>query len=416
VYSLKIEGKKTLKGEIKTPGDKSISHRAVMLGSISKGETIIKNILLSEDTLRTIECFREMGVDIVIDDKENILKINGNGIHGLKKPFKPLDCGNSGTTMRLLAGILVGQNFSSTLIGDISLSKRPMDRIIIPLTKMGANIKGYNDKYPPISIEPSNELQGIKYELPMASAQVKSAILLASIYSKGETKVIEKKITRDHTERMLEYFGKDKFMGKEIYVPGDISSAAFFIVAATIMEGSSVTIKDVGINPTRTGIVDVIKAMGGNIKIDNVRSINNEPIGDIYVSSAPIKGIELDKNIIGRLIDEIPIIAVAAAFAEGTTVIKNAEELKYKETDRIQAMVNELKKMGADIEALPDGLIVRGKKELSPAIVNTYGDHRIAMALSIASLNTKGISKIENSQCINISYPGFYQTISRLLE
>jgi len=215
---------------------------------------------------------------------------------------------------------------------------------------------------------------------------------------------------------MLEYFGKDKFMGKEIYVPGDISSAAFFIVAATIMEGSSITIKDVGINSTRTGIIDVIKAMGGNIKIDNVRSINNEPIGDIYISYAPVKGIELDKNIIGRLIDEIPIIAVAAAFAEGTTVIKNAEELKYKETDRIQAMVNEMKKMGADIEALPDGLIIHGKKELSPAIVNTYGDHRIAMALSIASLNIKGMSKIQNSQCINISYPGFYETILGLLE
>lgn len=413
---MKIKGIKSLKGELKVPGDKSISHRAVMIGSIAKGETIIRNILLSEDTLRTIECFREMGIDIDVDEKENIVRIHGKGLYGLKKPKKYLDCGNSGTTMRLLSGILVGQDFSSTLIGDESLSKRPMDRIIIPLTKMGGNIKGEDNKYAPLRIEPSDELKGIDYELPVASAQVKSAILLASIYSKGKTKVIEKKITRDHTERMLQYFGEDEFKGKEIYIPGDISSSSFFLVAATILKDSSIIIKDVGINPTRTGIIDVIKAMGGNIRVENIRNINKEPIGDLYVSYSPLKGIELDEKIIGRLIDEIPIIAVAASFAEGTTIIRNAEELKYKETDRLHAMVNELKKMGADIVALPDGLIVHGKKELNPATVDSFKDHRIAMALSIGALNIKGESEIQNSQCVNISYPNFYDTIWDIME
>ena len=413
---MRIKGIKKLKGEIKIPGDKSISHRAVMIGSIAKGKTIVENILLSEDTLRTIECFREMGVEIDIDSKKNILRINGNGLNGLKKPVNPLDCGNSGTTMRLLAGILVGQNFSSVLIGDNSLSNRPMDRIIIPLKKMGANIKGAMDKYPPLRIEPTDGLNGINYELPVASAQVKSAILLASIYSKEKTKVIENKVTRDHTERMLEYFGENQFSGKSVYVPGDVSSASFFIVAATIIEGSSIMIKDVGLNPTRTGIIDVLKAMGGNIKVENIRNINNEPLGDLYVSHSALKGIELDRNIMGRLIDEIPIIAVAAAFAEGTTIIRNAEELKYKETDRIKAMTKELKKMGADINELPDGLIIKGKKELNAANVNTFNDHRIAMALSIAALNIRGESEIIESQCVNISYPNFYEDIWRMEE
>lgn len=413
---MKIKGIKKLEGEIKIPGDKSISHRAVMFGSIANGETNIENILLSEDTLRTMECFREMGVEISINEEENKVKILGKGLYGLKKPNKPLDCGNSGTTMRLLAGILVGQNFSSTLIGDESLSKRPMERIIVPLRKMGANIKGIEDKYPPLKIEPTERLQGIYYDLPVASAQVKSSILLASIYGDGNTKVIEGKSTRDHTERLLEYFGDKDFSGRDIYVPGDISSASFFIVAATIIKGSSILIKDVGINPTRTGIIDVINAMGGNIKIDNIRTINNEPMGDIYVTHRPLKGIELDSRLIGRLIDEIPIIAVAAAFAKGTTKINNAEELKYKETDRINAISNELKKMGADITPLSDGLIIEGRERLDPASINTYNDHRIAMALSIAALNIDGETEINNSQCVNISYPNFYDGIWKMVE
>lgn len=413
---MKIRGIRKLNGEIKVPGDKSISHRAIIFGSLAKGETIVHNILLSEDTIRTIECFREMGVHIEVDDKTNKVRIVGNGIYSLKMPSKALDCGNSGTTMRLLSGILVGQDFSSILVGDDSLRKRPMDRVIIPLSKMGANISGENNKYSPLRIYPAKELQSIEYELPIASAQVKSAILLASLYSKGNTMVIENKITRDHTERMLKYYVDNDFVGKDIYVPGDISSAAFFIVGATIIEGSFVVIKDVGINPTRTGIIDVIRDMGGNIKIENIREINNEPIGDIHVSYSYLKGIEIDEELIGRLIDEIPIIAVAAAFAEGRTVIRNAEELKYKETDRLQAIVNELKKAKGDVIQLPDGLIIDGKKNLYPTGFSSYNDHRIAMALSIAALNIYGESYIENSKCVNISYPSFYNTIWELVD
>ena len=413
---MKIKGIRQLNGEIKIPGDKSISHRAIIFGSIAKGETIVHNILLSEDTLRTIECFREMGVHIDVDEKLNKVRIIGKGIYSLKAPSKALDCGNSGTTMRLLSGILVGQDFSSILVGDESLSKRPMDRVIIPLTKMGAYISGENNKYSPLKIYPTKKLQSIEYELPIASAQVKSAILLASIYCKGNTKIIEKKITRDHTERMLKYYADNDFVGRDIYVPGDISSAAFFIVGATIIEGSSIVIKNVGINPTRTGIIDVIKDMGGNIKIKNIREINNEPIGDIHVSYSYLKGIEIDEELIGRLIDEIPIIAVAAAFAEGRTVIRNAEELKYKETDRLQAIANELKKARGDVLQLSDGLIIDGKKELYPTDFLSYNDHRIAMALSIAALNILGESQIENSQCVNISYPRFYDTICELVD
>ena len=256
--------------------------------------------------------------------------------------------------MRLLSGLLAGQDFESTLIGDESLSKRPMDRIINPLRKMNGNISGVSDKYPPLNIYPSKGLQGIDYTLPMASAQVKSAILLASLYANGETKVEEKKTTRDHTERMMEYFSEDDFIGKNIYVPGDISSAAFWMVGASIMKGSSIVLKDVGINPTRTGIIDVLKFMGGNIEVKNIRNINKEPVGDIYISYSPLRGIELDPSIIGRLVDEIPIIAVGAMFAQGTTIIRGAGELKYKETDRIQAIVTELKKLGGNIEALED--------------------------------------------------------------
>lgn len=413
---MRVKGIRKLMGEVKIPGDKSISHRAIILGSIAKGETTIYNILLSEDTLRTIECFKEMGVEIKVYEEENIVKIKGKGPYGLKRPSQPLDCGNSGTTMRLLSGLLAGQDFPTTLIGDESLSTRPMDRIIIPLRKMGANITAKGDKYPPLRISPVKELKNIEYELPVASAQVKSAILLAAIYGRGKTDIIEKKITRDHTERMLSYFQDGEFRGRDIYVPGDISSASFFIVAASIIEGSSITLRDVGVNNTRTGIIDIIREMGGDIKVENLREINNEPLADIHISSAMLKGIQLNEDVIGRLIDEIPIIAVAAAFAKGTTVIKGAEELKYKETDRIHAMATELRKMGSDIEALPNGLIINGKDKLHPGKVESYNDHRIAMALSIAALNVHGESKIDNSQCVNISYPNFFNTIWDLVE
>lgn len=413
---MKIKGIRKLKGQIRVPGDKSISHRGIIFGSISKGETTINGILLSEDTLNTIQCFRDMGIEIYIDKENNIVKVMGNGIYGLKEPKKPLDCGNSGTTMRLLSGILVGQKFKSTLIGDESLSKRPMDRIIMPLTKMGGNIEGEMDKYPPLQIHPTEKLKGITYELPVASAQVKSAILLASIYSNEDTKIIENRITRDHTERMLEYFKKKNFTGCELYIPGDISSAAFFIVAATIIKDSSIVLKDVGVNPTRTGIIDVLREMGANIEIKNIRIVNNEPMGDIYVSYAPLKGIKVDESLIGRLIDEIPVLAVAAAFAEGKTIIRGAEDLRYKESNRIEAIAKELKKMAVDIETLSDGLIINGGKKYLPAKVHSHGDHRIAMAMSIAALAIEGESEIIDSHWVNISYPNFYNRIWRILE
>ncbi|HEY8363458.1 MAG TPA: 3-phosphoshikimate 1-carboxyvinyltransferase [Tissierellaceae bacterium] len=408
---MKIKGVRKLTGEIKVPGDKSISHRAIIFGAISNGETVVDNILLSDDTLRTIQCFEEMGIEFEIDKSKNRVKIFGKGLNGLREPKKPLYCGNSGTTMRLLAGLLVGQNFKSTLVGDSSLSKRPMDRIIIPLTKMGANIRGVENKYPPLEIEPYERLNGIVYEMPVASAQVKSAILLASIYSSSKSRVIEKTVTRDHTERMLEYFRKNNFTGSRLYIPGDISSAAFFIVAATIIKGSKIVLKDVGVNETRTGIIDVLREMGASIEIRNVRNVNNEPLGDIYVSYAPLKGIKIDGNIMGRLIDEVPILAVAAAFAEGTTEIRGADELKFKESNRIESIASELRKMSVDITPLSNGLIINGGNKLTPAKVYSHKDHRIAMALSIAALAIDGESEIIDSSWVNISYPDFYDII-----
>ena len=425
---MKIRGKKRLKGEIKLPGDKSISHRAVILGSISEGETNIRNILLSNDTLNTIEIFQKLGVSIEVDYKNNNVKIIGKGLRGLVSPNEELYCGNSGTSMRLLSGILSAQKFPSILTGDESLSKRPMNRVVNPLSLMNANIKCYNDNFPPIEIFPANELSGIEYTLPVASAQVKSAILLASLYSEGQTIIRENKVTRDHTERMLDYFGvnieynnnltrmnnANNLYGKDIEIPGDISSAAFFIVAATTIEGSSVILKDVGINPTRIGIIDILLRMGADIKIENSRVVNNEPVGDLIIKNKPLSCVEIKGDIIGTLIDEIPIIAVAASLANGDTIIRNAEELKNKETDRILAISKELNKMGANIEPLPDGLIIHGNSELKESVVDSHNDHRIAMALSIAALNIDGITEITNSDCIDVSYPEFYKDLGNL--
>ena len=420
-------GKKLI-GEIKVPGDKSISHRSIMIGSLANGNTTVGNILMSEDIRRTIQCFQDMGVNI--EKRNGIIYIKGAGLFGLNAPKSILDCGNSGTTMRLLSGMLIGQKFSTTLIGDKSLMNRPMKRIIVPLSKMGGNIHGREDEYPPLEIKPANNLlKGISYELPVASAQVKSSILLATLYSLGTTKIVENKTTRDHTERMLNYFGcnvlnkgneiimdgNHKLSGKEVYIPGDISSAAFFIVAGTLIEDSNIIIKDVGINPTRTGIITVLKEMGANIKISNKRLLNNEPVGDIKVEHSHLRGIQIDGDIVGSLIDEIPIIAVAAAFAKGKTIIRNAEELKYKESDRIKAMTTELKKMGAKVEELSDGMIIEGVDFLRPAKLYSYNDHRIAMALSIAALKADGESYIDGYQSVNISYPNFYETLFNLM-
>lgn len=422
---MEVKGNVKLIGEIKIPGDKSVSHRSIILGAIAEGRTVVNNILFSEDTLRTIECFKAMGVDIEVDERHNKVIVQGVGLQGLKEPNKALDCQNSGTTMRLMSGLLLGQEFSSTVYGDHSLNNRPMNRIIKPLRLMGGDISGKEDNFPPLNINPTKELHGINYTLPVASAQVKSAILLASLYCNGITKIREEKITRDHTERMLDYFGADieytskdiclkeksKLTGKDIFVPGDISSAAFFMVAASILEGSSIVIKDVGLNPSRTGIIKVLKSMGASIEIFNNKILNNEEFGDIKVVHQSLRAINLEGDIIGTLIDEIPIIAVAAAFASGKTIIRNAEELKYKETDRIKAIVMELRKMGCSIEELEDGLIIYGEQKLKGSILNSHNDHRIAMALTIAALKSSGRTKIENHNCVNISYPNFYNDL-----
>lgn len=422
---LKINGaQKGLVGEISVPGDKSISHRSIIISSLSTSNSIIENLLESEDVKRTIEAFRDMGVNIIKEDNKYF--VEGVGLRGLKKPKRPIDCGNSGTTARLLTGMLAGQKFDSTIVGDKSLSMRPMDRVILPLTSMGAKIKGRMNKYLPINISSAeHKLKAINYELPVASAQVKSAILLATLYAEGKTTIKENKVTRDHTERMLKYFGcniyKEKniiymdsnsiLMGKKIYVPGDISSASFFIVAAAIIKGSNLIIRNVGINPTRTGVIDVLKKMGADIKVINKKEVNNEPMGDIVIKYSPLKGTVIDGQIVGTLIDEIPILAVAASLAEGITVIKGAGELKYKESNRLKAIYKELTKMGANVKELEDGLIIEGVEELKAAKLDSYNDHRMAMALSIAALKAKGQSEIIGYQSVNISYPNFYDTL-----
>ncbi len=412
---------------LEMPGDKSISHRAIILGSISEGKTVIENCLISGDVLRTIDCFKALGVDIKI--KGSTVTIIGKGLKGLRPPKTPLYCGNSGTTVRLISGVLVAQNFCSEVEGDSSLNKRPMDRIILPLRLMGGNIKGRKDKLPPLEIKSTNKLKGINYELPIASAQVKSAILLASIYGEGPTTIIEKAPSRDHTERMMKYFDGNikkmdkkiivkpvsKLNGKEVYVPGDISSAAYFIVGALILKGTELLIKNVGINETRTGLIEVLKKMGGKINIVNLRINNNEPMADIHVKYSKLKGIEIKGDIIGKLIDEIPILAVAATMAEGKTIIKDARELKYKETNRIKAMVNELRKMGADIEELEDGMIIGGRGILNGGKLKSYNDHRIVMALSIAGLCAQDKIYFDSTECIKISFPNFFNELDSFM-
>lgn len=421
---MEIKGdNKALRGEIRVPGDKSISHRSIILGSIAEGKTEICNFLNSEDTIATIDCLTKMGVYIEVEDDKVI--VEGKGLNGLNPPESILNCKNSGTTMRLMSGILVGQDFPTTLVGDDSLNNRPMNRIITPLRKMGGNIEGLDNEYPPLKISPVQKLNGIYYEMPVASAQVKSAILLASLFADGKTIVKEKALSRDHTERMLKTFGVDiyksdgliylnppiKLRGKNLYISGDFSSASFFIVAALILEGSEIVIKDVGLNETRTGLIDILKKMGGNIETSNVNTLNNEPVGDILVKYSKLKGIDIKGDEIGTFIDEVPILAVASAFAEGTTVIRNASELKYKESDRIKVMANEMRKMGVAIEELGDGMIIQGNSSLKPAKLESHNDHRIAMALSIAALKAKGTSYLSNHECINISFPTFFDIL-----
>ena len=422
-----------LKGKITVPGDKSISHRCVMFGSVAKGTTEVHHFLKGADCLATIRCMRTLGIDI--EEKGSSVIIHGKGLHGLSAPSGILDAGNSGTTTRLLSGILAGQTFDSKISGDESLNSRPMKRIITPLTQMGAHISSIlRNGCAPLYITPG-ELHGIHYKSPVASAQVKSCILLAGLYAEGETSVTEPSLSRNHTELMLKEFGADirssysldsteatasispceELYGQKITVPGDISSAAYFIAAGLIVPDSEILIEGVGINPTRAGILKVCEDMGGDITLLNERIEGGEKIADILVRTSRLHGTEISGGIIPTLIDEIPVIAVMAATAEGTTVIKDAAELKVKETDRIETVTDNLKAMGCDVTPTDDGIIIRGGRPLKGASIHTLLDHRIAMAFSIAALTAEGNTKILDSRCIDVSYPDFYDTFDALL-
>ena len=412
---MEIKRAVSLNGSITVPGDKSISHRAVMLGALAEGTTHIKGFLPGADCISTINCFRSMGIEI--QSNGDIIEVHGKGLYGLKQPEKMLYTGNSGTTTRLLCGILSGQSFDSSVTGDASICRRPMKRVTEPLSEMGAKIDG---EYCPLFIKGSR-LHGMEYNMKVASAQVKTAIILAALYADGETIIHETEKSRDHTERMLSAMGADisvngtairvvpakKLYSQDICVPGDISSAAFFMTAAAIMPDSCVRIKNAGINPTRTGIIDVFKSMGARISIENVRTESGEETADIVVSSSSLKGTVIEGEMIPRLIDELPIIAVAALFAEGTTVIRNAEELKVKESNRISAIVGELSKCGADITETADGMIIKGGKPIFGADFVTRGDHRMAMSLAVLAQLADGKSTIDDADCINVSYPNF---------
>ena len=422
-----------LKGKITVPGDKSISHRCVMFGSVAKGTTEVHHFLKGADCLATIRCMRTLGIDI--EEKGSSVIIHGKGLHGLSAPSGILDAGNSGTTTRLLSGILAGQTFDSKISGDESLNSRPMKRIITPLTQMGAHISSIlRNGCAPLYITPG-ELHGIHYNSPVASAQVKSCILLAGLYAEGETSVTEPSLSRNHTELMLKEFGADirssysldsteatasirpceELYGQKITVPGDISSAAYFIAAGLIVLDSEILIEGVGINPTRAGILKVCEDMGGDITLLNERIEGGEKIADILVRTSRLHSTEISGGIIPTLIDEIPVIAVMAATAEGTTVIKDAAELKVKETDRIETVTDNLKAMGCDVTPTDDGMIIRGGRPLKGASIHTLLDHRIAMAFSIAALTAEGNTKILDSRCIDVSYPDFYDTFDALL-
>lgn len=419
-----IQKMKKAVGQIKVPGDKSISHRAVMLGSLANGVTEISGFLKGADCLSTIDCFRKMEIDIDING-ENVT-VHGNGLRGLKKPDEMLYTGNSGTTTRLLCGILAGQNFDTSITGDASIQKRPMGRVVQPLSMMGAKIE---NEYCPLYIT-GTKLHGIDYKMPVASAQVKTAIILAGLYADGETVIHEIEKSRDHTELMLSAMGADLTVDNlditvkptndltavNVDVPGDISSAAFFLVLGAIMPNSQITVTNVGINPTRTGIINVLKDMGADITLENVHTSAGETVADITVRSSSLKGTTVGGDIIPRLIDELPIIAVAAVFADGQTVIKDAQELKVKETNRIRAVVDEFNKCGIDITETDDGMIINGGKSIHGADFKTYGDHRMAMSLTVLAQLADSESTLDDSDCACVSYPTFFDDFYKLGE
>ncbi|MFT9847579.1 3-phosphoshikimate 1-carboxyvinyltransferase [Aneurinibacillus sp. REN35] len=422
-----IQGVQRINGTITVPGDKSISHRAVMFSALAEGTTTIEGFLPGADCLSTISCFRKLG--IVIEQEGDRVRVEGKGWYGLKEPSDILDIGNSGTTIRLIMGILATQPFHSVLIGDESIARRPMKRVTDPLRQMGADIAGrQNGEYTPLSVR-GGTLRGMEYHSPVSSAQIKSAVLLAGLGSVGETTVYEPELSRDHTERMLRSFGVqvESFAGGvrvqggqrlvspgHIRVPGDISSAAFPLVAAAVIPESHIIVQNVGLNPSRSGIIDVLKEMGADVVLHNEREEGGEPVADIEITYAPLKGIEISGAIIPRLIDEIPIIAVLATQAEGITVIKDAAELKVKETNRIDTVVAELRKMGARIEPTDDGMVIYGKSALVGAVCDSHGDHRIGMAAAVAGLAAAGETMIVNAESINVSFPGFFSTLQEI--
>lgn len=425
---MKLETKaQGLHGNLRIPGDKSISHRSIMFGSLAKGVTTVRDILRGEDVLSTMQVFRDLGV--TIEDDGDVVRIHGVGFDGLKAPQNKLDMGNSGTSIRLISGVLAGQDFDVEMFGDDSLSKRPMDRVTIPLRQMGVEVSGKTDRdLPPLKMRGSKSLKPIHYQLPVASAQVKSALIFAALQADGESVIIEKEKTRNHTEDMIQQFGGQlqvegkeirisggqTFTAQEVVVPGDISSAAFWLVAGLVVPNSKIVLENVGINETRTGIIDVIKDMGGKITLSDIDQVAKS--ATITVETSELKGTEIGGDIIPRLIDELPIITLLATQAQGKTVIRDAEELKVKETDRIQVVADALNAMGADIVPTEDGMIITGKTALHGAEVNTFGDHRIGMMTAIAALLVQdGEVDLQRAEAINTSYPSFFSDLEGLL-
>ncbi len=432
---------KNLTGELTVPSDKSISHRSAIFASIANGKSIVRNFLRAEDPLSTVNAMRSLGIEIeeVITQcsseelQSSELIIHGKGLYGLKEPLDVINCGNSGTTIRLLSGVLAGNPFFSVLTGDDSLKQRPMARVINPLKEMGARISARsNDRYPPLAIK-GGSLKAIDYMMPVSSAQVKSCLMLAALYADSKTTISEPFKSRDHTERMLKSMGADieienltvRVNGQnpanlnlkpiDVTVPSDFSSAAFFIVAAILVPNSEILIKGVGINPTRTGLLHVLNSIIADVKLENERDISGEPVADIYCRSINKLGaIKIGKELMPSLIDEFPILCVLASQAEGISEIRGAEELRVKESDRIKAMVTELRKMGVEIEEYPDGVQIKGNAQLKGSEVESYGDHRIAMSISIAGLIASGDTTIRNPECVDISFPGFYEKLKML--
>jgi 3-phosphoshikimate 1-carboxyvinyltransferase len=423
MHSYTVQSARGLRGEIRVPGDKSISHRSIMFGSIACGITRVTGFLRGEDALATLKAFRAMGIEV--EDDGVVLTIHGKGLHGLSEPIDILDCGNSGTSMRLLTGLLAGQNFFAVLSGDKYLRARPMKRVVGPLSQMGGRIHGRSGgEKAPLAIQ-GTKLKGLSYDSPVSSAQVKSAIMLAGLYADGDTIVREPHLSRDHSERMLRHFGASvetfpggvklsggfELSGCDVAVPGDISSAAFFMVAALIVPNSELLIRGVGVNPTRTGIIDILQQMGGDLELLNQREESGEPVADIRVRSSNLKGIEIAGELVPRAIDEFPIISVAASLAEGTTVLRDATELRVKETDRIAAMASNLRKAGVAVVETSDGMEITGIERLKGCAAESFGDHRIAMSMMVAGLAAQGETTVSDIDCIATSFPGFRELL-----